>query len=136
VRLYKTEESVEFVNTTGIPNTSLGNISGLVTFQQRWEKDQDSPEIPKFQGTVQRLLENAKQREHGRTLFQEVVVEQIPTYQIEYGLSASRGSRLWIYGQEHSVYAPEIPRSFKRLAVAIGVAGLLVLLIAFISQLK
>jgi hypothetical protein len=114
------EEALTKANVLG---SRTINAKGQIVFKQRFTSGEKLTGIPSEVDTrVTELLRQAQAAggSDKRVLFQHLEVEEVPMCEVVYEYRRSPERRLWIYGQQRFVYAPEAPRPWGKIALVCG----------------
>jgi len=124
----------EIINTTAVPDDLLRK-SKSVTLGSKTASVLNSiePIAPEVDPKVGAVITKSKQ-DAARIVRQRLQVGRVPVYQIAFSAPKSVGSKLWIYGEERAVYAPDVRASKGRTGLVIGLVTCVVLLLLFLMS--
>lgn len=117
----------DVLDATGVPNPLLGTVTGKTVADERAER---IPDVVRLDADADQriaaLLAQSHSVQAGQTCihFQHLHVEQVPIQEVTYRYREGEPKRLWVYGAEAQVFAPDAPKSWLRIfAVALFVAA-------------
>jgi len=125
----------DFVNPSAVPDQLIQASSGDILHENRAGRITDFPGIA---DEIDRRTRDALRKSQTagdaapRILFQNLCIQRVPVHDVSYQYSHSGPKRLWIYGKENSVYAPDAPRPRGKILMIAGAMVLCVLVIVAI----
>jgi hypothetical protein len=127
----------DFVNLSAVPDQLIQSSSGEVLHENRAARIGAFPGITdEVDRRTRNLLSKSGtvDEETHRILFQHLRLQRVPVHDVSYQYSNSGSKRLWIYGNENNVYAPNAPLAWKKLLMVTGavtVGALVIILLIF-----
>lgn len=119
----------DVLDATDMPDALLGKVSGEVLIDEREERLSKSARVSdEVDVRANRLLSKSQNIPNTRIVlhFQRLHIEQVGIYEATYRYKEHPEQRLWVYGAEGKVYAPNAPKSWGRILLfALGVLALL-----------
>jgi hypothetical protein len=115
----------EVVKTGGLPDTLALKAHGEVLIDKSADRINGcDPITPQVDKTIADLLEGSHREEGPETRlhFQQLHVEQVPAFEVTYTYRSDKVRRLWVFGQEKKVHAPEAPRRWLPYLLMMAVA--------------
>ncbi len=116
-------ERCEVLNATDVPANLLKGATGGVRVEENGERlEQFAPVTADVDAKAHGLLrESHADRPDTRLLFQRLHVEEVPVQEVRYWFGGPPLRKLWVYGDEEKVHAPDAPWAYGRLAMVLGV---------------
>jgi hypothetical protein len=120
---HKTETSV--IDSTAVPDYLIGKASGDVLIDERGVVLKTCPSAPAdLQGRANDLLRKSQAVSPNDTiiLLQYLRVERVPIFEVVYRYPGASDAerKLWIYGAEQHVHAPNAPTNWMRILTVLG----------------
>jgi hypothetical protein len=122
---FRVQERVEALNATGVPAEQLRASSGKVRVVE------DGKRIETFSSVAPEVDRQANALLHAshavagpdtHLLFERLRIEEVNVHEVRYRYGGAPARRLWIYGDEEKVHAPDAPWAWGRVLVIVGVA--------------
>ncbi|HJT79082.1 MAG TPA: hypothetical protein VJ739_17935 [Gemmataceae bacterium] len=134
---FSVAERCEVLNATDVPAHLLKGASGTVRVEENGERlEQFAPVAAEVDAKAQGLLLEAQaDRPDTRLLFQRLHVEEVPVQEVRYWFGGPPLRRLWVYGDEAKVHAPDAPWAYGRLAMVLGGAAAVVAVVVVLALL-
>ena len=101
--------SLRIINSTGVPDDLLAS-TGAETVATVEGADVRLPDgMPAEVGQAADALLSAESSAKGRIVRRRLVIGRISVSAVQYTLDRSGAHKLWVYGRDNSVHAPDVP---------------------------
>ncbi len=135
---FRAELVTDVLDATDVPDNLVAGAKGETVAHKRAPLLTDVPSVePDVDRRVGKLLEKAQAVEESclHVLFQALHVERVPIHEVRYHY-AGKGRRLWVYGTDFRVHAPDAPWRSQRLwGILLGIVGAIALILLLIVLL-
>jgi hypothetical protein len=122
--VFRVDRAEKAVGNMGLPEQLVLGARGEELMNWQSDRIDHPPSInPDADACLERLLRTSHREESAdtRLLQQRAEVERVPVFEVTYSYLGGQKRRLWVYGPDHRVHAPDAPWRWGLLtAVIIG----------------